>query len=55
MSQALTAIENWMVESNLKTIKKEGGKGKEIIATLKRNGYLRVAASVERRLKQVTA
>lgn len=50
MTKELSPFEKWMVRSNLKTI--EGGESAEkIIATLRANGYIRVAEAVAEEIK----
>jgi hypothetical protein len=43
----LSAYEQWMVRSNLETIRETGVTVAEQAALLRANGYLRVAAAVE--------
>lgn len=46
MDKPLTPYEQWMVRSNLQTIK-DGTPAEEIVQTLHNNGYHRVANAVE--------
>jgi hypothetical protein len=48
----LSPYDRWMVKSNLKRISEEGADPAQLVATLKQNGYLRVAEAVESALKE---
>lgn len=50
MKKELSPFECWMVRSNLKTIA-AGANPEQIIATLKANGYPRIAEAVAEWLK----
>jgi len=50
MEKPLSAMEEWMVKSNLQTIA-DGRDAADLVAELRHNGYLRVAAAVEARSK----
>jgi hypothetical protein len=45
--EALPPYEQWMVRSNLETIRETGVTGAEQVAILRANGYCRIAAAVE--------
>lgn len=45
----LTAYERWMVKSNIETARTEGTAA--VVATLRTNGYLRVAKAVDETCK----
>lgn len=52
MTRPLSPYDRWMVKSNLKRISEEGLDPAQLVATLKQNGYLRVAQAVEAALKE---
>lgn len=54
-NEPLGAFEQWMVRSNLKTIKDEGIDSAVIVKQLRANGYPRIAAAVEQQCKEVAA